>query len=219
MPDTASSFRSRTRSVYALIAILLSGVIPITFSFCLAHNAYQKFKLLGIFGGKAPDQLYPETREAGIIGTVTILILAMSANGRSVMGISQYDPTARGRPAWNAGKQVGVKRPLKVKQIWLIRFFLDREGRMAAVAGSVEGVRTPDFIRRRPPHVAVVLPDPFCEGIGGCRFFDACRRDDLCRLPLPMVQEYLAEVCQDGAERTKPITLCRMIILMLHKAS
>jgi integrase len=46
------------------------------------------------------------------------------------MGISQYDPTAKGRPAWNAGKQVGVKRPLKVKQIWLIRFFLDREGRM-----------------------------------------------------------------------------------------
>lgn len=46
------------------------------------------------------------------------------------MGISQYDPTAKGRPAWNAGKQVGIKRPLKVKQIWLIRFFLDREGRM-----------------------------------------------------------------------------------------
>jgi len=46
------------------------------------------------------------------------------------MGISLYDPAAKGRPAWNAGKQVGVKRPLKVKQIWLIRFFLDREGRM-----------------------------------------------------------------------------------------
>lgn len=46
------------------------------------------------------------------------------------MGISQYDPAAKGRPAWNAGKQVGAKRALKVKQIWLIRFFLDREGRM-----------------------------------------------------------------------------------------
>lgn len=46
------------------------------------------------------------------------------------MGISKYDPVAKSRPAWNAGKQVGVKRPLKVKQIWLIRFFLDREGRM-----------------------------------------------------------------------------------------
>ncbi|CAM5276561.1 tyrosine-type recombinase/integrase [Mesorhizobium sp. CC13] len=46
------------------------------------------------------------------------------------MGISKYDPAAKGRPAWNAGKQVGAKRALKVKQIWLIRFFLDREGRM-----------------------------------------------------------------------------------------
>lgn len=49
---------------------------------------------------------------------------------KNVMGISQYDPAAKGRPAWNAGKQVGAKRALKVKQIWLIRFFLDREGRM-----------------------------------------------------------------------------------------
>ncbi len=54
----------------------------------------------------------------------------MLAKGRNVMGISQYDPAAKGRPAWNAGKQVGAKRALKVKQIWLIRFFLDREGRM-----------------------------------------------------------------------------------------
>ena len=46
------------------------------------------------------------------------------------MGISQYDPAARGRPAWNAGRQVGAKRALKVRQLWAIRFFLDREGRM-----------------------------------------------------------------------------------------
>jgi site-specific recombinase XerC len=50
--------------------------------------------------------------------------------GEVSWGISQYDPTARGRPAWYAGKQVGVKRPLKGKQISLIRFFVDREGRM-----------------------------------------------------------------------------------------
>jgi hypothetical protein len=60
--------------------------MPIIFSFCLAHNTYQKSKLLGMFGGKAPDQLYPGNPRAGIIGTVTILILAMTANGRSVMG-------------------------------------------------------------------------------------------------------------------------------------
>ena len=46
------------------------------------------------------------------------------------MGISQYDPAARGRPVWNAGRQVGAKGALKVRQIWAIRFFLDREGRM-----------------------------------------------------------------------------------------
>jgi hypothetical protein len=45
------------------------------------------------------------------------------------MGISQYDPTAKGRPAWNAGRQVGAKRALKVRQIWAVRFFLNREGR------------------------------------------------------------------------------------------
>lgn len=46
------------------------------------------------------------------------------------MGVSQYDPGALGRPAWNAGKQVGVKKPLRQRQIWAVRFFLDREGRV-----------------------------------------------------------------------------------------
>lgn len=27
------------------------------------------------------------------------------------MGIAQYDPAALGRPAWNAGRKVGVKKP------------------------------------------------------------------------------------------------------------
>lgn len=46
------------------------------------------------------------------------------------MGLSQYDPAVQGRRAWNAGKKVGAKRPLKPRQIWAIRFFLDREGRL-----------------------------------------------------------------------------------------
>ena len=46
------------------------------------------------------------------------------------MGTAQYDPKALGRPAWNAGQQVGVKKPLKQRQIWAIRFFLDREERL-----------------------------------------------------------------------------------------
>lgn len=43
------------------------------------------------------------------------------------MGTSRYDPGALGRPAWNAGKQVGVKKPLKQRQIWAVRFFLDEK--------------------------------------------------------------------------------------------
>ncbi|WMT92409.1 tyrosine-type recombinase/integrase [Pelagibacterium sp. H642] len=46
------------------------------------------------------------------------------------MGYSQYDAATRGRAVWNAGKTVGTKRPLTQKQIWAIRFFLDRQGRV-----------------------------------------------------------------------------------------
>lgn len=46
------------------------------------------------------------------------------------MGIARYDPTSLGRPAWNAGQKVGIKKPLKQRQIWAIRFFLDNEKRM-----------------------------------------------------------------------------------------
>lgn len=46
------------------------------------------------------------------------------------MGHSHYDPNAPDRRAWNMGKKVGTKRPLKPRQIWAIRFFLDRERRL-----------------------------------------------------------------------------------------
>lgn len=46
------------------------------------------------------------------------------------MGHSHHDPVMQGRPAWNAGKTVGTKRPLTQKQIWAVRFFLDREARL-----------------------------------------------------------------------------------------
>src|SRR5689334_19209421 len=45
------------------------------------------------------------------------------------MGHSSYDPVEQG-PAWNAGKKLGAKRPLKPKEIWEIRFMLDREHRL-----------------------------------------------------------------------------------------
>ncbi|MEP9371971.1 hypothetical protein [Mesorhizobium sp. KR1-2] len=49
---------------------------------------------------------------------------------RNTMGYSRFDPAIQGRAAWNAGKTVGTKRPLTQKQIWAIRFFLDREGHL-----------------------------------------------------------------------------------------
>ena len=46
------------------------------------------------------------------------------------MGYSRFDAATRHRSAWNAGKNVGTKRPLPQKQIWAIRFHLDHEGRL-----------------------------------------------------------------------------------------
>lgn len=46
------------------------------------------------------------------------------------MGYSRFDPATQGRSAWNVGKNGGTKRSLTEKQIWAIRFFLDREGRL-----------------------------------------------------------------------------------------
>ena len=45
------------------------------------------------------------------------------------MGHSQYDPIEN-RSAWNFGRKLGAKRPLKPQQIWAIRFLLDREKRI-----------------------------------------------------------------------------------------
>jgi len=40
------------------------------------------------------------------------------------MGHSTFDQVDTG-PAWNAGRNLGAKRPLKPKEIWAIRFMLD----------------------------------------------------------------------------------------------
>ena len=45
------------------------------------------------------------------------------------MGTSAFDPVVD-RRAWNAGIKVGAKRPLKPKQVWAIRFFLDQHCRV-----------------------------------------------------------------------------------------
>ena len=46
------------------------------------------------------------------------------------MGHSDYDPGAKDRRPWNAGRKLGAKRALKPQQVWAIRFWLDRERRL-----------------------------------------------------------------------------------------
>lgn len=46
------------------------------------------------------------------------------------MGHSEFDPAARERRPWNAGRMFGAKRALKPQQVWAIRFWLDRERRL-----------------------------------------------------------------------------------------
>ena len=46
------------------------------------------------------------------------------------MGLSEFDPAARERVSWNAGRKVGAKRALKPRQFWAIHFFLDQHGRI-----------------------------------------------------------------------------------------
>ena len=46
------------------------------------------------------------------------------------MGYSDFDPARRERRPWNAGLMVGAKRPLKPRDIWAIRFYLDEHRRM-----------------------------------------------------------------------------------------
>lgn len=46
------------------------------------------------------------------------------------MGHSEFDPGVKGKRPWNAGRKLGAKRALKPQQVWAIRFWLDREGRL-----------------------------------------------------------------------------------------
>jgi site-specific recombinase XerC len=45
------------------------------------------------------------------------------------MGLSEYDPDFKDRKPWNAGRELGAKRPLKPWQVWAVRFWLDQERR------------------------------------------------------------------------------------------
>ena len=46
------------------------------------------------------------------------------------MGVSDLDPDARGQRPWNAGNMIGANHPLKPRDVWAIRFFLDERQRL-----------------------------------------------------------------------------------------
>ena len=46
------------------------------------------------------------------------------------MTYSHFDPATQNRVPWNFGAKIGPKWPFNQKQIWAIRFFLDREERI-----------------------------------------------------------------------------------------
>ncbi|MBF5093069.1 tyrosine-type recombinase/integrase [Novosphingobium sp. NBM11] len=46
------------------------------------------------------------------------------------MGHSDLDPAVHERRPWNAGQNVGPKRPLRPRDIWAIRFYLDEHKRL-----------------------------------------------------------------------------------------
>jgi len=86
------------------------------------------------------------------------------------MGHSVYDPGQEHRPAWNAGHKLGAKRPLKPKQVWEIRFWLEREQRLRdralfdlAIDSKLRGcdlvrVKIGDLVRRQSPQPSLDGP-------------------------------------------------------------
>ena len=64
------------------------------------------------------------------------------------MGHSSFDPVEQG-PAWNAGRKLGAKRPLKPKEIWEIRFMLDREHRLRVWVLAIGGWRLDDWLHKQ----------------------------------------------------------------------
>jgi integrase len=50
------------------------------------------------------------------------------------MGQAKYDPGYDDRRPWNAGRFVGAKRPLTPKQVWKVRFHLERDRRLRDLA-------------------------------------------------------------------------------------
>ncbi len=56
-------------------------------------------------------------------------LMGIPVIGRSAMGHSDLGPVLRERHPWNAGQNAGPQRPLKPRDIWAIRFYLDENKR------------------------------------------------------------------------------------------
>ena len=54
------------------------------------------------------------------------------------MTYSHFDPAAQNRVPWNFGAKAGPNRPFNQKQIWAIRFFLDRVKRIRVRAAITQ---------------------------------------------------------------------------------
>ncbi len=65
------------------------------------------------------------------------------------MTYSQFDPAAQNRVPRNFGAKVGPKRPFNQKQIWAIRFFLDRETRQETINVRTEKEHTSSYCASR----------------------------------------------------------------------
>ena len=69
------------------------------------------------------------------------------------MTYSQFNPAAQNRAPWNFGAKIGPRSQLNQKQIWAIRFFLDREKRIRerALCNTAIGskLRSCDLIKRK----------------------------------------------------------------------
>lgn len=46
------------------------------------------------------------------------------------MGHTRYEPLFANRRPWSDGRMVGAKKPLKPRDVWAIRFFLEHDGRL-----------------------------------------------------------------------------------------
>lgn len=71
------------------------------------------------------------------------------------MGHSDLDPAIHDRRPWNAGQNVGPKRPLKPRDIWAIRFYLNGHRRLRdralfdlAIDSKLRGCDLEDQVRR-----------------------------------------------------------------------